>query len=358
MLPRLLVGASLAQLVLMYLPSPAWRWWMLHLVAVELSLVAALTGVGALVAGRGQPLVQALALVGIVGGLLPALATAPLYLRERVPFSPWAWLTGGPSPDVPIERDVPLVSGVDADVYRAAGTGPHPWVVVVHGGSWRSGDKGEVPRVSRALGAAGYTVFDLRYPLAPAAPFPAAVDHVRCAIAQLQDHATEYGLDPDRGAILGRSARGQIALVAAYADATLPARCSPRPLAAVISLYAPTDLAWDHDNPFVPDVVDGTDALRKYLGGTPTQAPNAYRRGTPMTWLDHPVPATLLIHGTSERCVRPVNAERLRDALLAKGQTVEALMVPYADHGFDVRPGGIAEQLARGRILAFLKAHV
>jgi acetyl esterase/lipase len=77
-----------------------------------------------------------------------------------------------------------------------------------------------------------------------------------------------------------------------------------------------------------------------------------------MRWLDHPVPPTLLIHGTAERCVRPLNAERLRDALVAQGQTVETLLVPFADHGFDVRPGGFGDQLSRARILKFLATYL
>jgi hypothetical protein len=28
--------------------------------------------------------------------------------------------------------------------------------------------------------------------------------------------------------------------------------------------------------------------------------------------------------------------------------------VPFADHAFDVRPGGVGEQLARGKVLEFL----
>ena len=69
-----------------------------------------------------------------------------------------------------------------ADVFHAPGPPPHPFVVVVHGGSWRRGDKGELPHVSRRLAAAGYTVVDVRYALAPAEPFPRGIADVKCLL--------------------------------------------------------------------------------------------------------------------------------------------------------------------------------
>jgi acetyl esterase/lipase len=363
LLARLLLAASLLQAALMYLPPPAWALWMAHFAALEACLLASVTGVAALVLGRGQPVVQGLAVVGIVAGLLPALAAIPVYRREGAPFSPVAWLTGRASPAeqaVVVERDLALAPGLVADLYRAPGAGPHPFVLVVHGGSWRSGDKGDAPHVSRALAAAGYSVVDVRYRLAPEFPFPAGVQDVKCLLGQVRAQAAALGVDPDRGALLGRSAGAQIALVAAYSDASIAPACdvTPGPVRAVVSIYGPTDLAWDHANPYVPDVVQGTDALEQYLGGTPATVPDAYRRGTPMTWMDRPVPPTLVLHGTGERCVRPANAERLRDALVAHGHTVDTVLVPFADHGFDIRPGGLGDQLARGVILTFLREHV
>jgi acetyl esterase/lipase len=356
--PRLLVAAALAQVVLIYVPLPTWTLWIARFAAIEGCLLASALGLGALLLGGGQPFVQGLAVIAMIGGLTPAIGISAVYRSEHQHFSPLAWLTGGPTPDVKIDRDVALAPGLLADVYHAPGPGPHPWVMVVHGGSWRSGGKGDAPRESMAFAEAGFTVIDVAYRLAPQFPFPAAIEDVRCLLGAARAQATALGIDPARAALLGRSAGAQIALVAAYSD--LPASCggSPGDVRAVISVYGPTDLAWSHDNPFVPDVVQGTSALEVYLGGTPEQQPENYRLATPMTWASGPVPPTLLLHGTAERCVRPVNAQRLHDALVEHGKSVKLVLVPFADHGFDVRPGGLGSQLARGVILDFLKEHL
>jgi acetyl esterase/lipase len=244
------------------------------------------------------------------------------------------------------------------DVDMPSGPGPHPFVFVIHGGAWRGGDKGGVRHVSRALAHAGHVVFDVRYRLAPAHRFPAAVADVKCLLGRVRERAAEFAIDPGRGALLGRSAGGQIALVAAYSagDARLPPACAVEdlPVSAVVGLYAPTDLAWSYDSPVRPDVVEGPHVLELYLGGAPATVPEAYRLASPVSWVDRPVPRTLLIHGTGDRLVSVEHARRLARALRAAGRPVEVLEIPLAEHGFDSHPGGLADQLAQHVILRYL----
>ncbi len=364
---RILLIASLLQAALIYLPMPLWVLWLAHLVALETSLLGALLGLGALILGRGR-LIRILAAIGMIAGTYPGLVMVPLYVREGQSFSLAAWVTGRVARDTPQvvqQRDVLLANGLRADLYRAPGAGLHPFVMVVHGGSWRSGDKGDAQHVSRTLASRGISVIDVQYRLAPGHRFPAAIQDVKCLLGTVRARAAELGLDPARGALLGRSAGAQIALVTAYSDATIASSCPlempPLPLRAVVSVYGPTDLAWGHDNPIWLDVVHGTDSLERYLGGPPQSIPETYRRATPQWWVNNNnnnVPATLLIHGTAEQCVRPDNAEKLQRALATHHHSVRMLLVPMADHGFDVRPGGFGEQLARGVIVDFLGAQL
>ena len=72
-----------------------------------------------------------------------------------------------------------------------------------YGGSWQSGNRGELPALNRYLTARGYIVASIDYRLAPQAIFPAQRDDVFSAIAYLKNHAAEIGLDKDRLVLLG-----------------------------------------------------------------------------------------------------------------------------------------------------------
>jgi len=90
-----------------------------------------------------------------------------------------------------------------------------PAVVVVHGGGWRSGNRGEFPLWNAWLADKGYVVFDIDYRLAPSNWQEAPAD-VACAVGWVKENADRYGVDPGRVALMGRSAGGHLALHAAY----------------------------------------------------------------------------------------------------------------------------------------------
>src|SRR5258705_13188266 len=116
-------------------------------------------------------------------------------------------------------------------------------IVVVHGGAWRHGDKGENPWSNQWLVERGYLVLDIQYTLAPVADWRVPVKDVQCAVAWLRVHAAELNVDPERVTLLGRSAGGHLALLAAYLpDEANPCAAPGGAPEAVIAFYAPTDL--------------------------------------------------------------------------------------------------------------------
>ena len=152
---------------------------------------------------------------------------------------------------------------------------PLPGVIVVHSGSWQSGDRYEFSDLSRYLAARGYLVASIDYRLAPGATFPAARDDVFSAITYLKAHANDIGLDKDHLVLLGRSAGGQIALSAAYAEKD-PA------IQGVIAFYSPNDLAWGYSIPGNPLIMNSQKVIATYLGGLPTQIPAVYDDASPL----------------------------------------------------------------------------
>ena len=237
------------------------------------------------------------------------------------------------------------------DLYRPPNTetSPSPLVLVIHGGSWQSGNSMVLPELNRYLAARGYVVAAINYRFAPQHPFPAASDDVQAALAFLKQHAGEFGIDPARTALIGRSAGAQLALLAAY---TLddPA------IRGVVSFYGPTDMNWGYDHPANPAVIDTTGVLESYLGGTPAQVPQTYELASPINVVNPTTPPTLFIHGTKDEMVFLENSERLAARLAEAGRPHLVLALPWASHAADANLNGPSGQLSVYAIERFLAA--
>jgi len=335
---------------------------------VVLGLVAA--GVAASRLGGGSsaaPLALGAAALAVLLAAIP-LARAPGMIAEadgqlraafgrdipaaRPAFSLITSFVGQRVPTVPVERDVPfdVVGGrLKLDRYTPPGSGTvRPAIVVVHGGSWRAGDKGETmlsnTEWSRALASRGYVVYDVQYRLAPAARHPVPMQDVLCALAHVRAHAGADGVDPERVVLIGRSAGAHLALLAAYRGREAPCGPAARVVGAV-ELYGPTDLIAGYEIPAVPDLIDGNAALRDFLGGSPSEVREAYIDATPQSWVRSAVP-TLLLHGAADQVVYPRHADDLSARLREAGVRVVYLRFPWSGHGFDMISVGVASQIA------------
>jgi acetyl esterase len=94
----------------------------------------------------------------------------------------------------------------------------HPALIYLHGGGWTFLDLDTHERLMRELAAAsGWAVVAVDYPLAPEAPFPAAIEHVAALVRLLRREGAALGLDPGRIALAGDSAGANLALATALA---------------------------------------------------------------------------------------------------------------------------------------------
>ncbi len=100
--------------------------------------------------------------------------------------------------------------------FECAGDSASPLLVFFHGGGWVIGDLDSHDPPCRLLASsAGVRVLSVDYRLAPEHRYPAAADDAHAAFKDIHANAASYGADPDRIAVGGDSAGGNIATVCA-----------------------------------------------------------------------------------------------------------------------------------------------
>jgi acetyl esterase len=101
-------------------------------------------------------------------------------------------------------------------VYVPDVAGPLPVLVYYHGGGWVGGSLAVVDEPCRALANRnGAIVVAATYRLSPEARFPAATNDAYSVLNWASAHAAEFGGDPARLGVIGDSAGGNLAAVAA-----------------------------------------------------------------------------------------------------------------------------------------------
>lgn len=94
---------------------------------------------------------------------------------------------------------------------------PSPAVVFVHGGGWSLGDVDCYDGLVKDLcQQSGVVFFSVEYSLAPEHKFPCALQQVIAVVDWLQENHQQLELDPTKISLMGDSAGGNLALVAAH----------------------------------------------------------------------------------------------------------------------------------------------
>jgi acetyl esterase/lipase len=246
--------------------------------------------------------------------------------------------------------------GLALDFYRAVGTAvggsPRPCVIVIHGGSWVGGNRlndGTKRWLNDWLAGLGYMVASIDYRLSPQFKWPAQRDDLLAAIRFLRDRAAVLGIDGDRLVLLGRSAGGQIATAAAYAE-KVPGICG------IVDIYGPTDFDLTWEAATRPRSLDHRYNLELFLGGTPESARAAYQSASSATLITPRAPPTLILHGRLDINVFAEQADLLDRNLAAAGVPHALVSLPWAGHAFDLvhfnTPGAQVGRYATVRFLA------
>ena len=231
-----------------------------------------------------------------------------------------AWLRSderGLQKDITYSRPGGLELRMDAFVPE--GAGPFPAVVIAHGGGWEAGDKVTyVSPIFGPLARAGFAWFSIDYRLTPYVRNSDQLEDLRTAIRYVRAHAARFHADPDRIAILGESASGQ--MVAQVASEPCPG-CEVQ---AVVSFYGVYDFTrWVKDP-------DSRPMLDRIFGSWDQELLERY---SPLFHVSAGMPPILLIQGTKDELYEGTLAyvERLKKV----GARQQLILVQGAPHGME-----------------------
>lgn len=225
-----------------------------------------------------------------------------------------------------------------ADIYQPDGAGQHPAVLLIHGGGWMAGNKGELEWFGNNLAANGMVAISIDYRLVNEnTTANAQYADIKNALQAIIRNPEYLRVDTDRIAVLGGSAGGHLAAMLATEPNT--------PLKAAVLLWSPTNLV-DVSNVSA----QGKQILHQYFQHSPQidkAAFSPYLRLNPSmckNWL--------LIHGDQDELVPPSQSTAMQSKLEAFGVQSKLIMLPGMSHAPTSTPSTVQ---AMNELLVFLK---
>jgi alpha-L-fucosidase 2 len=212
------------------------------------------------------------------------------------------------------------------DASLPASSVPAPAAIIVHGGGWVRGDRRiDVRPLFKPLSDAGFAWFSISYRFASnVAEFGLAIDDVEAAVRHIKTHAAEYNIDPNRLALVGESAGGQLAAMAALRGGEAST------VKAVVGFYTPTDLVnLIRNSTYIPS------RIRTQVIGTPWERliMTGLSSLSPIDNVRRDMPPFLLIHGTSDPLVPFHQSEEMCSRMRQAGASCEVCPIDGAGHG-------------------------
>ena len=238
------------------------------------------------------------------------------------------------------EKKIVYGKGDNADLeldlaMPAAGNGPFPAIVCIHGGGWKAGNRQQLVGLTDVFAKKNFVAVTITYRLAPKYQFPAQIEDCKAAVRWMRANADKYNIDSKRIGAVGFSAGAHLSCLLGAADETAdlegqggnPKQSSK--VQAVVSFFGPTDFTtktWSKDVEnafFVP-----------FVGGKFEEKKDQYRKCSPIIYCSKNNPPFLFFHGTKDTLVGIEHSEKMTKKLRDLGVPAELVTMEGDGHGW------------------------
>ncbi len=226
---------------------------------------------------------------------------------------------------------------------------PKPAIIYYPGGGFLSAAHDRYVEMRMALAEAGFVVASVEYRTVPDM-FPALLVDGKSAVRYLRAHARQFGIDPQRIGVIGDSAGGYLAQMVGvtggdkeYDQGDYLDQSSDVQAAATIYGISNLMNIGEGYSQEIQDIhaskavteallVHGT-AFASYPGASILSDTAKAMKASPMGHIRKDLPPFLIMHGTADALVSPVQSRQLYDALKKADNDVSYVEVEDAGHG-------------------------
>ncbi|SFU73003.1 alpha/beta hydrolase [Pseudoduganella namucuonensis] len=283
----------------------------------------------------------------IAGGA--GASAAPMTLQDYLALT-------GPAPDLRIAYGGAPSQFVE--LFKPAGEGPFPVVILIHGGCWtvHFGGMEQMRDMAGNLTRQGIAVWNVEYRRVDeeGGGYPGMYQDVATAVDRLREAAPAHKLDLARVVAVGHSAGGHLAQWAASRH-KLPAgspayRAAPLPIPQVISLGGLADLRREEKLIKTSCARD----MAQLTGAPGASRPDVFSDTSPAELLPAGV-HTALITGELDTVSPPRVARDYARRARAAGDSAEVILLPGGGHYDEVASGSPSWKLVSAAIRRALK---
>ena len=182
-----------------------------------------------------------------------------------------------------------------------------PAIVLVHGGGWRAGYRENMMPLAHQLALRGYVTATISYRLSPEAEYPAAIHDVKAAVRWLRENAKTYGVNPERIAVAGGSAGGQIAALVGMTNGDV--KFDPQAskslftsdVQAVINIDGLSDFTSEEARKYEDDPRKNPSSAGQWFGGNYATKTALWHEASPIYHVSKGKPPVLFINSSQAR---------------------------------------------------------